>query len=52
MDLGAVTDFSDAMILAMSFPNFIGLYFLAPVVKKELDSFLLRVKDGSIKKFK
>ncbi|MEM9161283.1 MAG: alanine/glycine:cation symporter family protein [Verrucomicrobiota bacterium] len=31
--LNGVLDFSDAMILAMSFPNIIGLYFLMPKVK-------------------
>lgn len=45
MNLSAITDFSDAMILAMSFPNILGLYFLAPLVKKELDVFLTRVRN-------
>lgn len=40
MNLAAVTDFSDAMILAMAFPNLIGLYLLAPVVKREMNNFL------------
>ncbi len=34
--LGAVTDFSDAMIFAMLVPNMIGLYVLLPRVKQEL----------------
>lgn len=34
--LDAVIKFSDAMILAMIFPNIIGLIFLAPKVKSEL----------------
>lgn len=42
--LGAVIDFSDAMILSMAFPNFIGLVILAPVVKKELQSYLKKLK--------
>ena len=44
--LGAVTDFSDAMIFAMIFPNMIGLVLLAPVVRKEFHRFLdvIRVK--------
>ena len=45
MSLGAVTDFSDAMIFAMSFPNLIGLYFLAPIVKREMKAFL-KFADG------
>lgn len=49
---GAVIDFSDAAIFAMSIFNIIGLYFLMPVVKQELQSFIARVKSGEIKKFK
>ena len=45
LSLGAVTDFSDAMIFAMSFPNMIGMYFLAPIVKREMQAFL-RYADG------
>ena len=39
MSLGAVIDFSDGMLLGMSFPNLIGVYFLLPVIKKELKAF-------------
>ncbi len=39
LSLGAVTDFSDGMLLAMCFPNLIGVYFLLPVVKQELIAF-------------
>ena len=49
---GAVIDFSDAAIFAMSIFNIIGLYFLMPVVKKELASFLARVDSGEIKKYR
>ncbi len=45
LNLSAITDFSDAMILAMSFPNILGLYFLAPLVKEELNVFLNRVRN-------
>ncbi len=45
-NLGAVIDFSDAMIFLMAFPNIIGLIFLAPVVKEELNKFMLRIKDN------
>lgn len=38
--LGAVTDFSDAMIFAMSVPNIIGLFFLFPKVREELGRYL------------
>ncbi|CAA0144184.1 alanine/glycine:cation symporter family protein [Tenacibaculum maritimum] len=38
--LGAVTDFSDAMIFAMAVPNVIGLFFLFPKVREELSIYL------------
>ena len=36
----AVFDFSDAMILALVFPNMIGLFFLFPKVRQELAKYL------------
>lgn len=36
---------SDAMVFAMVFPNLIGLYFLLPVVRKELNSFIAHAKE-------
>jgi AGCS family alanine or glycine:cation symporter len=51
IQFGAVIDFSDAAIFAMSIFNIIGLYLLMPVVKKELHSFIARVKSGEIKTF-
>ncbi|MCG8881707.1 alanine:cation symporter family protein [Tenacibaculum finnmarkense] len=42
--LGAVTDFSDAMIFAMAVPNVIGLFFLYPKVKEELTIYLDAIK--------
>ncbi len=47
--LGAVLDFSDAMLFAMALPNVIGLYFLAPVVKRELNNFMAKIKSGEVK---
>jgi len=44
ISLGAVIDFSDAMIFAMVFPNVIGLIILAPKVKGELKKFKLAIK--------
>ena len=46
--LGAVTDFSDAMVFAMVFPNMIGLFILAPVVKKELKIYLDAINSGAL----
>lgn len=51
MNLGAVVGFSDAMIFAMSFANIIGLYVLAPVVKRELTYYWRRLQAGEIKKY-
>lgn len=50
--LGAVLDFSDMMILAMAFPNIIGLLILSKEVKIDLNSYLKRLKSGEIKKYK
>ncbi|MPV86812.1 amino acid carrier protein [Cardiobacteriales bacterium ML27] len=52
ISLGAVLDFSDAAIFAMAIVNIIGLYFLMPIVKRELNSYKARLKSGEIKKFK
>ncbi|WP_350334294.1 alanine/glycine:cation symporter family protein [Coralliovum pocilloporae] len=50
-NLGPVIDFSDAAIFAMAVVNVFGLYFLMPIVKRELDSYWNRLKSGEIKKF-
>ena len=36
IDLGAVIDLSDALVFVVAIPNLIGLYLLAPVVRREL----------------
>ena len=51
-NLGVVVDFSDAMILAMSVPNLIGVYLLAPVVRRELASYMSRVRNGEVRNFR
>ena len=50
--LGAVLDFSDMMILAMAFPNILGLLILSKEVRKDLDEYYEKLKTGLIKKFK
>ena len=40
ISLGAVIDFSDAMIFAMVIPNIIGVVILSPVISKELNKYL------------
>lgn len=44
--LGSVIDFSDAMIFAMVFPNMIGLFFLFPKVREELNRYLAVIKNA------
>lgn len=51
-NLGPVIDFSDAAIFAMAVVNITGLYFLMPIVKRELQSYLSRLQSGEIKRFK
>ena len=46
--LNSVVAFSDAMLFAMSIPNMVGLYLLAPVVKREMQAFLAYAR--SVKK--
>lgn len=40
----SVFDFGDAMIFAMSFPNVLGLYLLAPEIKKDLATYMGKIK--------
>ena len=47
-----VFDFGDAMIFAMCFPNVLGLYFLAPEIKKDLKHYFDRIKSGEITAYK
>ena len=42
--LANVMEFSDMMILAMAFPNILGLYILAPEVKRDLSIYLSNLK--------
>lgn len=50
-NLGSVIDFSDMMILAMGFPNILGLIILAPEVRRDLKKYWNDLKTGKIKKF-
>jgi AGCS family alanine or glycine:cation symporter len=44
--MGSIWKFSDAMIFAMIFPNMVGLFFLFPVVKKQLNRYLGAIKEA------
>jgi alanine or glycine:cation symporter, AGCS family len=48
--LDPIIAFSDAMIFAMSLSNLLGLYFLAPVVKREVQKYTARLRSGEITK--
>ncbi len=43
-NMSSIWAFSDAMIFAMIFPNMVGLYFLFPEVKKQLNRYLTAIK--------
>lgn len=47
--LKTILDFSDMMLLALAFPNFLGLYLLAPKVRRELLDYWSRMKAESAK---
>jgi len=47
----SVFNFGDAMIFAMCFPNVLGLYFLAPEVRRDLKNYFDRIRSGEIKKY-
>ena len=42
--MNSIWAFSDAMIFAMVFPNMVGLFFLFPEVKKELNRYLKAIR--------
>jgi alanine or glycine:cation symporter, AGCS family len=48
MQLSSIVDLADGLLFIMAIPNLIGLYLLAPVIKRELESYLARVRSGEI----
>ncbi len=50
--LGAVIDFSDAMLFSMAIVNIIALYVLMPIVKREVESYYGRLRSGEIRPYK
>ncbi|MEJ1223763.1 amino acid carrier protein [Sediminicola sp. 1XM1-17] len=48
VSLGAVLDFSDMMILAMSFPNIIGLYIMSGEVRGDLNKYWSDLKANKL----
>lgn len=45
---GNILDFSDLMILGMSFPNLLGVFLLSGVVKRALDTYWGKYKSGEL----
>ena len=39
INLGALIDLSDALVFVVAIPNLIGLYLMAPVVRRELERY-------------
>ena len=48
ISLDAVLEFSDALVFVIALPNILGLYILAPVIKKELTNYQTRLSNGEI----
>lgn len=48
--LTAVKDLADAMMLALVFPNMLGLIMLAPLVKKEVKNYVSAIRSGKLDK--
>ena len=48
VSLGAVLSFADMMILAMSFPNIIGLYIMAPEINADMKIYWKKLKEGKL----
>lgn len=51
-NLASVLAFSDGALIAMSLPNLIGCYILIPVVRRDMQSFISRIKKGKIEVYK
>jgi AGCS family alanine or glycine:cation symporter len=39
VQLGALVDLSDALVFVVAIPNLLGLYLLAPLIRKELTDY-------------
>jgi len=52
VQLGPLLDISDAFVFLICVPNILGLYFLAPIVRREMDDYWKRLESGAIKRFK
>lgn len=51
MSLAPVMDMADALLLAIGFPNILGLYLMRKEVKAMMDDYFARIKSGEIKPY-
>ncbi len=51
VQLGPILDISDALVFLICVPNILGLYFLAPIVRREMLSYKARLASGEIKRY-
>lgn len=51
-NLASVLAFSDGVLIAMSLPNLVGCYVLLPIVKRDMDSFIHRIKKRKIEVYR
>ena len=51
VQLGPILDISDALVFLICVPNILGLYFLAPIVKAEMEAYKAKLVTGEIRKF-
>ena len=52
VQLGPILDISDALVFLICVPNILVLYVLAPLVKRELDDYMARLRSGEIKRYR
>jgi len=52
INLFSVMNFADAMVLAMALPNLVGVYLLAPVVKREFTAYWRDYKAGRLQTYR
>ncbi|MEE2644212.1 MAG: alanine:cation symporter family protein, partial [Myxococcota bacterium] len=50
MTASNILDFSDLMILGMSFPNLLGLYLLSGGIKRDLDRYEVQLERGEFER--
>lgn len=48
---GNILDFSDLMILGMSFPNLVGVFLMSGMVKRRLDEYWGKYRSGEMKPY-